>query len=70
MSLNNQGIKQQKAQKVLGKMIDARNKLFDKYLRMPIETEKQILARNNVVRRLNEYDAVIKPQKSGIVLPA
>lgn len=53
----------------LGKLIDARNKLFDKYQRMPIRTETQIRARNNIVRRINEYDEKIKPQKSGIVLP-
>lgn len=55
--------------KALGKLIDQRNKLWDKYQRMPIRTENQIRARNAIVRRINEYDEKIKPQKSGLVLP-
>lgn len=66
--LSNQG-KLSKEMLALGKLIDARNKLWDKYQRMPIRTETQIRARNCIVRRINEYDEKIKPQKSGIVLP-
>lgn len=58
-----------KEMKALGKLIDQRNKLWDKYQRMPIRTENQIRARNAIVRRINEYDEKIKPQKSGLVLP-
>lgn len=56
--------------KELGRLIDQRNKLWDKYKLMPIKTASQIIARNNVVRRINELDEKIKPTPQGFVLPS
>lgn len=62
--------KRKKEIKELGRLIDQRNKLWDKYKLMPIKTASQIIARNNVVRRINELDEKIKPTPQGFVLPS